>query len=133
MISFGMLSKKDLLLFHCNLSLLSVLRDTGFIFIFFAVSSGCMGVQHLASQQRNFSVWILTTSVFGPIQEELIFRGLLQGAVFDNSWLGLVLTSLFLSFSLMDLLMSLRLFYLLGGFCCWVCFIKRAQNFGTLL
>jgi len=85
MISFGMLSKKELLLFIA-IFLLSVLETLVYIH-FFAVSSGA-GVQHLAEVSRGISLsLILTSSVFGPIQEELIFRGLLQGAVFDNSWL----------------------------------------------
>ena len=96
MISFGMLSKKQLLLF-IEIFLLSLLETLVYIH-FFAVSSGA-GVQHLAEVSRGISLsLILTSSVFGPIQEELIFRGLLQGAVFDNSWLGLVLTSSLFSF-----------------------------------
>lgn len=96
MISLGKLSKKELLLFTA-IFLLSVLETLVYIH-FFAVSSGA-GVQHLAEVSRGISLsLILTSSVFGPIQEELIFRGLLQDAVFDNSWLGLVLTSSLFSF-----------------------------------
>ena len=75
MISFGMLSKKQLLLFIA-IFLLSVLETLVYIH-FFAISSGA-GVQHLAEVSRGISLsLILITSVFGPIQEELIFRGLL--------------------------------------------------------
>lgn len=74
MISFGMLSKKQLLLFIA-IFLLSVLETLVYIH-FFAVSSGA-GAQHLEEVSRGISMsLILTTSVFGPIQEELIFRGL---------------------------------------------------------
>ena len=130
MISFGMLSKKDLLLFIA-IFLLSVLETLVYIH-FFAISSGA-GVQHLTEVSRGISLsLILTSSVFGPIQEELIFRGLLQGAVFDNSWLGLVLTSSLFSF-MHDLLMSLRLFFIYLGACYWALLIKRAKTYGFLL
>ncbi|PZP91230.1 MAG: CPBP family intramembrane metalloprotease [Staphylococcus capitis] len=113
MISFGIVSKKDLLLFIA-IFLLSVLETLVYIH-FFAISSGA-GVQHLAEVSRGISLsLILTTSVFGPIQEELIFRGLLQGAVFDNSWLGLVLTSSLFSFMHGPSNISSFIFYLLGG------------------
>ena len=74
MIFFGVLSKKEFLLFIA-IFLLSVLETLVYIH-FFAVSSGA-GVQHLEGVSRGISLsLILTTSVFGPIQEELIFRGL---------------------------------------------------------
>lgn len=66
MISFGMLSKKDLLLFIA-IFLLSVLETLVYIH-FFAVSSGA-GVQHLAEVSRGISLslilmlsWILENS-----------------------------------------------------------------------
>ena len=62
MISFGMLSKKQLLLFIA-IFLLSVLETLVYIH-FFAISSGA-GVQHLAEVSRGISLsLILTTSVF---------------------------------------------------------------------
>ena len=113
MISFGMLSKKQFLLFIA-IFLLSVLETLVYIH-FFAVSSGT-GVQHLEEVSRGISLsLILTTSVFGPIQEELIFRGLLQGAIFENSWLGLVLTSSLFSFMHGPSNVPSFIFYLLGG------------------
>ncbi|SNL69471.1 CAAX amino terminal protease family protein [Streptococcus pneumoniae] len=64
MISFGMLSKKQLLLFIA-IFLLSVLETLVYIH-FFAVSSGS-GVQHLAgSQQRNFPVFDFDYLSFWP-------------------------------------------------------------------
>ena len=130
MISFGMLSKKELLLF-IEIFLLSLLETLVYIH-FFAVSSGA-GVQHLAEVSRGISLsLILTSSVFGPIQEELIFRGLLQGAVFDNSWLGLVLTSSLFSF-MHDLLMSLRLFFIYLGAVAGLLLIKEPKTYGFLL
>ena len=125
MISFGMLSKKELLLFTA-IFLLSVLETLVYIH-FFAISSGA-GVQHLAEVSRGISLsLILTTSVFGPIQEELIFRGLLQGAVFDNSWLGLVLTSSLFSFMHGPSNVPSFIFYLLGGLLLGFAY-KKSQN-----
>ena len=125
MISFGVLSKKQLLLF-IGIFLLSVLETLVYIH-FFAVSSGA-GVQHLAEVSRGISLsLILTSSVFGPIQEELIFRGLLQGAVFDNSWLGLVLTSSLFSFMHGPSNVPSFIFYLLGGLLLGFAY-KKSQN-----
>ena len=125
MISFGMLSKKELLLFIV-IFLLSVLETLVYIH-FFAVSSGA-GVQHLSEVSRGISLsLILTSSVFGPIQEELIFRGLLQGAVFDNSWLGLVLTSSLFSFMHGPSNVPSFIFYLLGGLLLGFAY-KKSQN-----
>ena len=125
MISFGMLSKKDLLLFIA-IFLLSVLETLVYIH-FFAISSGA-GVQHLAEVSRGISLsLILITSVFGPIQEELIFRGLLQGAVFDNSWLGLVLTSSLFSVMHGPSNVPSFIFYLLGGLLLGFAY-KKSQN-----
>ena len=132
MISFGVLSKKQLLLF-IGIFLLSVLETLVYIH-FFALSSGS-GVQHLAEVSRGISLsLILTTSVFGPIQEELIFRGFLQGAVFDNSWLGLVLTSSLFSFMHGPSNVPSFIFYLLGGLLLGVAY-KKNQNlwFSTLV
>ena len=130
MISFGVLSKKQLLLF-IGIFLLSVLETLVYIH-FFAVSSGS-GIQHLAEVNRGISLsLILTTSVFGPIQEELIFRGFLQGAVFDNSWLGLVLTSSLFSFMHGPSNVPSFIFIYLGV-CCWALLIKRAKTYGFLL
>lgn len=41
---------------------------------------------------------ILSVSLFGPIDEELVFRGFIQKGVFQNSVLGLVLTSYLFAF-----------------------------------
>lgn len=125
MVSFGMLSKKQLLLFIA-IFFLSVLETLVYIH-FFAVSSGA-GVQHLAEVSRGISLsLILTSSVFGPIQEELIFRGLLQGAVFDNSWLGIVLTSSLFSFMHGPSNVPSFIFYLLGGLLLGFAY-KKSQN-----
>lgn len=125
MISFGMLSKKDLLLFIA-IFLLSVLETLVYIH-FFAISSGA-GVQHLAEVSRGISLsLILISSVFGPIQEELIFRGLLQGAVFDNSWIGLVLTSSLFSFLHEPYDVPSFFYYLLGGLLLGFAY-KKSQN-----
>ena len=125
MISFGMLSKKDLLLFIA-IFLLSVLETLVYIH-FFAISSGA-GVQHLAEVSRGISLsLILISSVFGPIHEELLFRGLLQGAVFDNSWLGLVLTSSLFSFMHEPYDIPSFCYYLFGGLLLGFAY-KKSQN-----
>ena len=125
MISFGMLSKKQLLLFVV-IFLLSVLETLVYIH-FFAVSSGA-GVQHLSEVSRGISLsLILTSSVFGPIQEELMFRGLLQGTFFDNSWLGLVLTSSLFSFMHVPYDVPSFFYYLLGGLLLGFAY-KKSQN-----
>ena len=102
MISFGMLSKKQVLLFIA-IFLLSVLETLVYIH-FFAVSSGA-GVQHL----------------------EEVSRGLLQGAVFENSWLGLVLTSYLFSFMHGPSNVPSFIFYLLGGLLLGFAY-KKSQN-----
>ena len=125
MISFGMLSRKQLLLFIA-IFLLSVLETLVYIH-FFAISSGA-GVQHLAEVSRGISLsLILTSSVFGPIQEEFMFRGLLQGAVFDNSWLGLVLTSSLFSFMHEPYDIPSFCYYLFGGLLLGFAY-KKSQN-----
>ena len=96
MISFGVLSKKQLLLF-IGIFLLTVLVNIGY-HAFFSVASGA-SAQHLEKTSNGLSLsFIVNVTVLAPIHEELLFRGLLQGAFFDNSWLGLVLTSSLFSF-----------------------------------
>ena len=113
MISFGMLSKKQLLLF-IEVFLLTVLVNIGY-HTFFSVVSGA-SAQHLEETSRGLSLsFIVSVTVLGPIQEELIFRGFLQGAVFDNSWLGLVLTSSLFSFMHGPYDVPSFFYYLLGG------------------
>ena len=78
MVSFGMLSKKQLLLFIA-IFFLSVLETLVYIH-FFAVSSGA-GVQHLEEVSRGISLsLILTTSVLDPSRRNSFsgdfFRGL---------------------------------------------------------
>lgn len=107
MISFGMLSKKDLLLFIA-IFLLSVLETLVYIH-FFAVSSGA-GVQHLAEVSRGISLSLILTS-----------------SVFDNSWLGLVLTSSLFSFMHGPSNVPSFIFYLLGGVLLGFAY-KKSQN-----
>ena len=85
----------------------------------------------MAEVSRGISLsLILTSSVFGPIQEELIFRGLLQGAVFDNSWLGLVLTSSLFSFMHGPSNVPSFIFYLLGGLLLGFAYKKEPKLMG---
>ena len=125
MISFGMLSKKQLLLF-IEVFLLTVLVNIGY-HTFFSVVSGALA-QHLEETSRGLSLsFIVSVTVLGPIQEELIFRGFLQGAVFDNSWLGLVLTSSLFSFMHGPSNVPSFIFYLLGGLLLGFAY-KKSQN-----
>jgi len=94
---------------------------------FFSVASGA-SAQHLEETSRGLSLsFIVSVTVLGPIQEELIFRGLLQGAVFDNSWLGLVLTSSLFSFMHGPSNVASFIFYLLGGLLLGFAY-KKSQN-----
>ena len=125
MISFGMLSKKQLLLF-IEVFLLTVLVNIGY-HTFFSVVSGA-SAQHLEETSRGLSLsFIVSVTVLGPIQEELIFRGFLQGAVFDNSWLGLVLTSSLFSFTHGPYDVPSFFYYLLGGLLLGFAY-KKSQN-----
>ena len=125
MISFGMLSKKQLLLF-IEVFLLTVLVNIGY-HTFFSVVSGA-SAQHLEETSRGLSLsFIVSVTVLGPIQEELIFRGFLQGAVFDNSWLGLVLTSSLFSFMHGPYDVPSFFYYLLGGLLLGFAY-RKSQN-----
>ena len=125
MISFGILSKKQLLLF-IGIFLLTVLVNIGY-HAFFSVASGA-SAQHLEKTSNGLSLsFIVNVTVLAPIQEELIFRGLLQGAVFDNSWLGLVLTSSLFSFMHGPSNVPSFIFYLLGGLLLGFAY-KKSQN-----
>ena len=125
MISFGVLSKKQLLLF-IGIFLLTVLVNIGY-HAFFSVASGA-SAQHLEKTSNGLSLsFIVNVTVLAPIHEELLFRGLLQGAVFDNSWLGLVLTSSLFSFMHGPSNVPSFIFYLLGGLLLGFAY-KKSQN-----
>ena len=125
MISFGMLSKKQLLLF-IGIFLLTVLVNIGY-HAFFSVASGA-SAQHLEEASKGLSLsFIVSATVLAPIQEELLFRGLLQGAVFDNSWLGLVLTSSLFSFMHDPYDIPSFCYYLFGGLLLGFAY-KKSQN-----
>ena len=125
MISFGMLSKKQLLLF-IGIFLLTLLVNIGY-HAFFSVVSGA-SAQHLEEASKELSLsFIVSATVLAPIQEELMFRGLLQGAVFDNSWLGLVLTSSLFSFMHEPYDISSFFYYLLLGVLLGFAY-KKSQN-----
>ena len=83
MVSLRILTKKEVLLFIGSF-LLCVLVNIGY-HNFFTVSSGA-GYQHLEASSTGISLsFIASATVFGPILEEFVFRGILQGAVFENS------------------------------------------------
>ncbi len=125
MISFGNLSKKHLLLF-IGIFLLTVLVNIGY-HTFFSVSSGA-ATQHLEETSNGLSLsFIVSVIVLAPIQEEFIFRGILQGAIFENSWLGLVLTASLFSFLHAPYDLPSFIYYLLGGLLLGVAY-KKSQN-----
>ena len=125
MISFGMLSKKQLLL-SIGIFLLTVLVNIGY-YSFFTVSSGA-GYQHLEATSTGISLsFIASVTVFGPILEEFVFRGILQGAVFENSWLGLILTASLFSFMHAPYDVPSFFYYLFGGFMLGFAY-KKSQN-----
>ena len=125
MISFGILSKKQVLLI-IGIFLLTVLVNIGY-HTFFSVASGA-SAQHLEETSKGLSLsFIVSVTVLAPIQEELLFRGLLQGAVFDNSWLGLVLTSSLFSFMHDPYDVPSFFYYLLGDLLLGYAY-KKSQN-----
>ena len=125
MISFGILSKKQLLLF-IGIFLLTVLVNIGY-HAFFSVASGA-SAQHLEETSKGLPLsFIVSITVLGPIQEELMFRGLLQGAIFENSWLGLVLTSSLFSFMHEPYDVPSFFYYLLGSLLLGFAY-KKSQN-----
>ena len=124
-ISLRSLTKKEILLFIGSF-LICVLVNIGY-YSFFTVSSGA-GYQHLEATSTGISLsFIASVTVFGPILEEFVFRGILQGAVFDNSWLGLVLTASLFSFLHGPSNVPSFIFYLLGGLLLGFAY-KKSQN-----
>lgn len=125
MISLRSLTKKEILLFIGSF-LICVLVNIGY-YSFFTVSSGA-GYQHLEATSTGISLsFIASVTVFGPILEEFVFRGILQGAVFDNSWLGLVLTASLFSFLHAPYDAPSFIYYLFGGFMLGFAY-KKSQN-----
>ena len=125
MISLRRLTKKEVLLFIVSF-LLCVLVNIGY-HSFFTVSSGA-GYQHLEAASTGISLsFIASATVFGPILEEFVFRGILQGAVFDNSWLGLVLTASLFSFLHDPYDFPSFIYYLFGGLVLGFAY-KKSQN-----
>lgn len=125
MLTVERLSKKQVLLV-LEIFLLSVLVTFGY-FSFFSVSSGA-ATQHLEETSRGLSLsFIISVIVLGPIQEEFMFRGILQGAVFDNSWLGLALTSTVFSFLHAPYDVPSFLYYMIGGLLLGFAY-KKSQN-----
>ena len=125
MISFGMLSKKQLLL-SIGIFLLTVLVNIGY-HAFFSVVSGA-SAQHLEETSRGLSLsFIVSVTVLGPIQEEFVFRGILQGAIFENSWFGLILTASLFSFLHAPYDVPSFIYYLFGGLMLGFAY-KKGQN-----
>jgi len=125
MISLRRLTKKEVLLFIVSF-LLCVLVNIGY-HSFFTVSSGA-GYQHLEAASTGISLsFIASATVFGPILEEFVFRGILQGAVFENSWLGLILTASLFSFMHAPYDFPSFIYYLFGGLVLGFAY-KKSQN-----
>ena len=96
-------------------------------YAFFSVASGA-SAQHLEETSKGLPLsFIVSVIVLGPIQEELMFRGLLQGAIFENSWLGLVLTSSLFSFMHEPYDVPSFFYYLLGSLLLGFAY-KKSQN-----
>ena len=125
MISLRRLTKKEVLLL-IGIFLLCVLVNIGY-HAFFSVSSGA-GYQHLEAASTGISLsFIASATVFGPILEEFVFRGILQGAVFENSCLGLILTASLFSFLHAPYDVPSFIYYLFGGFMLGIAY-KKSQN-----
>ena len=125
MISLRRLTKKEVLLFIVSF-LLCVLVNIGY-HSFFTVSSGA-GYQHLEAASTGISLsFIASATVFGHILEEFVFRGILQGAVFENSWLGLILTASLFSFMHAPYDFPSFIYYLFGGLVLGFAY-KKSQN-----
>ena len=125
MVSLRRLTKKEILLFIGSF-LICVLVNIGY-YSFFTVSSGA-GYQHLEATSTGISLsFIASVTVFGPILEEFVFRGILQGAVFENSWLGLVLTASLFSFLHAPYDFPSFFYYLFGGLMLGFAY-KKSQN-----
>ena len=130
MVSLRRLTKKEILLFIGSF-LICVLVNIGY-YSFFTVSSGA-GDQHLEATSTGISLsFIASVTVFGPILEEFVFRGILQGAVFENSWLGLALIASLSSLSCMHLMMFLRLSIIYLEVWCCALLIKRVKIYRWL-
>ena len=130
MISFGILSKKQLLLF-IGIFFLTMLVNIGY-HAFFSVASGA-SAQHLEETSKGLSLsFIVSATVLAPIQEEFMFRGILQGAVFENSWLGLVLTASLFSFLHAPYDFPSFIYYLFGGFMLGFAY-KKSQNLSVAI
>lgn len=59
--------------------------------------------------------YVLAVSIFSPIEEELVMRGLLQQGVFRQSWIGLLLTSCLFSMLHGPSDMVSFLYYMMSG------------------
>lgn len=83
------------------IQLLLLLLNILFVYIYASIFHVSSGVSTVFSERRvtGYSIsLILSVSIFGPIEEELIFRGFIQNGVFQNSVLGLILTSCLFAF-----------------------------------
>lgn len=81
--------------------LIFVILDIAFLFIYtsiFKVSSGASSA-FVDKRSSGYSLsFLLAVAVFSPIEEELCLRGCVQKGTFQNSWLGIILTSCFFSY-----------------------------------
>lgn len=107
------LTKKE-----CIQLLVLLLLNILFVYIYasiFHVSSGA-STAFVEQKIKGYSIsLILSVSIFGPIEEELIFRGFIQNGVFQNSVLGLILTSCLFAFVHGPVNMISFLFYAISG------------------
>ncbi len=97
MISFGMLSRSNFLLFTAIFLLRSVLETLVYIHSSTSFSSGS-GFNTPAELFRGTSLCFDSDYLSLDQSRRLIFQGTSSRCSFDNSWLGLVLTSSLFSF-----------------------------------
>lgn len=107
------LTKKE-----CIQLLLLLLLDIFFVYIYASIFHVSSRASTAFSERRvtGYSIsFILSVSIFGPIEEELIFRGFIQNGVFQNSVLGLILTSCLFAFVHGPVNVISFLFYAISG------------------
>lgn len=82
---------------------------------FFSLSSGSTEQIHSILALGWTISYRLHICVFGPLQEEIFCRGLLQRAFFKNSWFGLIISSAIFSFAHVPKDVLSVLFYGISG------------------
>lgn len=98
--------------------MLSLALNILFVYLYTSVFHVSSGASTAFAERRGngySASFILAASIFGPIEEELVFRGFIQKGLFQNSVLGLVLTSCLFSFVHGPTNLISFLFYMASG------------------